>query len=351
MKSNNNLALITGTAHRTLAHKIAACLNTTLLETTVDSFLDGEARIEGVANTRGMDVFIIQPTNQPDRNQTEIELLTDSVLRSAERVTAVIPYLGYARQDRRGESRVPVSIKVRIRNLVSTGLDRLVFLNLHNPVIPAMAEMVDPKIKVDHLNARPVILEWLIKRGLENVTLASTDAGGAKLVASFVKRLGDLKGKDDLGNCVDVELGIGHKTGSSSIGVDKINLIGEFEGRDVYFIDDMTSSGETLINAAEAAQKKNAASITGIVIHPVLANEDVCRALNDSPIDHLVTTDSLPINEKAREIFGEKLEQISIAKLLALGIWHLHHDISITKLFELNGYQDSIQAMEVKIRC
>jgi len=341
--NTNNLALLTGNAHRGLAHKIAACLNKDLLAGEVSSFLDGEAKIEGLGNTRGMDVFIIQPTNQPDRNQTEVELLIDAVERSAERVTAVIPYFGYARQDRRGESRVPISMKVKTRNLVATGVDRLVFLNLHNPAITTVAEMADNKIKVDHLNARPVIVNWIIKNKLNGITLSSTDAGGGKLAESFYKRLNTL--------VEDVKFGIGHKTGSSDEGVDKISLIGDFKDRHIYFIDDMTSSGTTIIRAAEAAFGRKAKSVNAIIIHPVLANLKVCRDLADSPIEKIITTDSLPIPDEAKEILGEKLQVISIAKLLALAIWHLHHDKSITKLFELEGYLDSYKAMKAKLEC
>ncbi|MDZ7798786.1 MAG: ribose-phosphate diphosphokinase [Patescibacteria group bacterium] len=341
-KNTNNLALLTGNAHRDLAHEIAACLHKDLLSGEVGRFLDGEAKIVDLGNTRGMDVFIIQPTNQPDRNQTEVELLIDAVERSAERVTAVIPYFGYARQDRRGESRVPISMKVKIRNLVGTGCDRIVFLNLHNPVITTVTEMADNKIKVDHLNARPVILDWIIENKLNKITLSSTDAGGAKLVESFYKRLNEVMD--------DIRFGIGHKTGSSDEGIDKISLIGDFKDRPIYFIDDMTSSGATIIRAAEAAKSKNAKSINAILIHPVLANLDVCRSLADSPIEKIITTDSLPIFEEAREILGEKLEVISISRLLALAIWHLHHDKSITKLFELEGYLDSLKAMKANLK-
>jgi ribose-phosphate pyrophosphokinase len=347
MKENSfsvkgDLAVMTCNANPALARKIAAILGEDLfLSTEIGSFRDKECRIISVDDTRGRDVYLIQSTGQPDRNLVEIELLVGAIRRSARKITVLIPYFGYSRMDRRGESRQPISINSMMRRLVGTGIDGLVFFHLHNPVTAGIPEAIDPHIKVDHLNARPIILEYLQSRNLKKMTIASADVGGAAFARSCWERLHAIE--------PEVGFGLAYKVGSSSTGIEKVNLFGDYRGKEVVFIDDMTTSGDTIIKAGQAAKGEEPESIEAILIHPVLADELVCQNLIGSPIDRFVMTESLAIPARYQEILAGKLAVISPDKLLALAIWHLHTDQSMTQLFELKGYLESYAAMQQKL--
>lgn len=327
----DEIVLLTGNAHPELAAEIAGLLKVELYKRDVGSFLDGEAKVGIQQDVRGRDVFILQPTHQPDRNQTEIELLVSAMRNSAGRITPVIPYLGYARQDRRDQPRVPISVINRIRNLVNTGIDGVVLFDVHSFGSVGYFEAVNPRIRTDHLFSRPVLLDWLVQQDLSNVTLAATDAGGGKMVETLCKRLGQLGHH--------VEFGVGYKSGSSDLGINGLKLLGEYEGRQTIFIDDMTASGSTANNAATAAKESGASTVTFVAVHPVLADDEVCHRLAQGPIDDLVMTNSLPIAGRHREILGDKLTVISVAPLLAKAIRGLHECRSLSALFELEGYR------------
>ncbi|MFA5070343.1 MAG: ribose-phosphate diphosphokinase [Patescibacteria group bacterium] len=229
------LAIMTGNANPDLVQKVAKILGEDLfLRTQIGSFRDKECRIISVDDARGRDVYLIQPTGQPDRNLVEIELLVGAIRRSAEKITVVIPYFGYSRQERRGESRQPISINSVMRRLVGTGIDGLVFFHLHNPVSAGIPEAIDPHMKVDHLNARTIILDYLMKsRNLKKTTIASADVGGTAFARSCWQRLHAAAPK--------VGFGLAYKVGTSSTGIEEVKLFGDYRGREVVFIDDMTT--------------------------------------------------------------------------------------------------------------
>jgi len=348
MKDNDfcrkgRLAIMTGNANPALALKVAAILGEDFfLPIKIDSHRDRECRLISVPDTRGCDVYFFESTNQPDRHLVEIEAVVGAIRRSAATITLVIPYLGYSRQDRRDEPRQWIAVNSIMRRLVYTGVDGLVFFHLHNPASAGIPEVIDPHMKVDPFNARSVILEYLQKRDLKKMTIASADVGGTAFVRSCWERLRESE--------PEVGFGLAYKVGSGSTGIKEVNVIGDFRGREVMFVDDMTTGGGTIIGATQEALKQGSKSVEAILVHPVLADIEVCHNLAESPIERIVVTDSLRIPERHREILGEKLVEISLDKLLALAVWHLHCDISVTKLFELPGYLESYETMQECLR-
>jgi len=325
------ITLMTGNANRDLAAAVAGHLEIELGDMLVGQFADGECKIRGRQNVRGDDLYMLQPTNQPDRNLTELRLMVGATRSSANKITAVIPYWGYARQDRRDQPRVPISVVDMVRTLVHTGIDGVVLLDLHAGQIVGIFEAFNPRLRVDHLYARPVILDWLAEQDLSHATFMAPDIGSAKVVESYWKR-----GREF---APTIQFGVSHKSGSSDAGVDDIKLLGHFDGQHVYIFDDMVSTAATANIATDAAKSLGASAVTFVANHPVLANHDVARRIAEGSIDHFVTTDTIPIGDEDRTILGPKLTQLSVARLLALAIQQLHEDGSMTALFELEGYR------------
>ncbi len=330
--------IFSGNANIELARQIAAQLGQTPGRAQVRTFDDGEARISFDDNVRGQRVFIVQPTNQPDRNQTEIELMVRAIRSSADHITVVVPYLGYARQDRKTEPREPISIVQRLRNLISSGIDGLVLHDLHSAMLTGVCEAIDPRLRVDHTYSRPVFLDWLSRQDLTNATVSSIDAGGAKMVESYWTRLRAMG--------YPVEFGIAHKSGSSSTGINKINLLGEYKDRHVYFVDDMITSGKSATEGAAEAKRLGASQVTFIASHAVMANINVAHRVADSAIDRFVVTNTIAIQPEHRIILGDKLVEVGIDSLLALVIKHLDERQSLSTLFELDGYREALSELQ-----
>lgn len=324
--------IFTGNANPGLARGLTSRLGLELGRAHVGSFDDEEVRIQVDTDVRGQDVFIVQPTNQPDRYRTELELMVRAIRSSARHITAVIPYLGYGRQDRKSVPREPISIVQVLRNVIHSGIDGLILVDLHAGQLMAVCEAIDARLRVDHIYSRPVILDWLSGQNLEHAIISSIDAGGAKMVESYLKRL------HPMGH--PVTFGVAHKSGSSAIGINGITLLGDVDGRDVYFIDDMVTSGRSATEGALEAKRRGAKSVTFIASHAVLANLEVAHRIADSPIDRFVVTNTIAVKQEHREVLGSKLIEVRLDDLLALVIKHLHEGRSVSKLFELAGYRE-----------
>jgi len=332
--STHRQVVFTGSANPELARQIAAQLGQPLGRVIVGAFDDGEARISFDENVRGRRVFIVQPTNQPDRNLTEIELMVRAIRSSADHITVVVPYLGYARQDRKTIPREPISVVQRLRNLISSGVDGLVLHDLHSAMLTGVCEAIDPRLRVDHTYSRPVFLDWLSRQDLTNAVISSIDAGGAKMVESYWTRL------RSMGH--PVEFGMGHKSGTSSTGINGIKLLGDYTNRHVYFIDDMITSGKSATEGAAEAKRLGASYVTFVASHAVMANVDVAHRVADSDIDRFVVTNTIAIKPEHRTILNGKLVEVGIDSFLALVIKHLDERQSISALFELDGYREAL---------
>ena len=310
------MKLISGTAHPDLAEEIAASLGTRLVDVKVSSFPDGETFVKINENVRGEDIFIIQPTCSPtNHNIMEFLILVDAVRRaSAGRITAVLPFFGYARQDRKDQPRVPITAKL-VANLISAaGVDRVLTMDLHAAQIQGFFD-----IPVDHLYAKPVLLGHVKKlRGIEdgtNLTVVSPDVGGVKMAKSYAVALG-------------AELAIVAKNRVSATEVEPMSLIGEVADRDVLIVDDMTETAGTLCAAAKVLREAKAKRIFAGVSHAVLGDLGRKRIKN-SEIDAVLTTNSTPHST------GEKVTAVSVGELLGEAIGRIHAGKSVSSLFDI----------------
>ena len=306
------MKLLSGNSNRPLSEAIAAYLETPLTSADVRRFSDMEVFVEIHENVRGEDVFIIQSTSSPaNDNLMELLVCIDALRRaSARRITAVLPYFGYARQDRKPGPRTPISAKL-VANLITTaGADRVLTLDLHAGQIQGFFD-----IPVDHLYAAPVLIGYLRERGIENLTVVSPDVGGLKMSDAYAKAL-------------DAPLAIVGKRRISATEVEAINVIGEVKGQDVLLVDDMTETAGTLCAAAELLKEHGAGKIYAGVSHGVLG-EIGNQRLIDSSIEELITTDSTPMAK------GEKVTVVSIAALLGEGIRRIENDESVSSLFDI----------------
>ena len=311
------MKLISGTAHPALAEAIATHLATTVADVSVSAFPDGETYAKINENVRGEDVFIIQPTCPPtNHNLMEMLILVDAVRRaSAERITAVIPFFGYARQDRKDQSRVPITAKLVANSISAAGVDRVLTMDLHAAQIQGFFD-----IPVDHLYAKPVLLRYLKEvRGEDgtNLTVVSPDGGGVKMARSYAAALG-------------AELAIVAKNRISATQVEASTLIGVVEGRDVVLVDDMTETAGTLCAAAEVLKENGAGRIYAAVSHAVLG-ELGCGRILKSEIDEVITTDSTPGG------CAEKVTRVSVGGLLGEAIRRIGEGKSVSSLFDIDG--------------
>ena len=309
------MKLISGTAHPQLAQDIADVMGLPLCDATVTTFPDGESFVQIKESIRGADAFIIQPTCPPtNHNLMELLVMVDAVRRaSASRITAVMPFYGYARQDRKDKPRVPITSKLVANLLTAAGVNRVLAMDLHAAQIQGFFE-----IPVDHLHSLPVLVKHLKEKyvqNMSNLVVVSPDIGGVKNAKSYANVLG-------------TELAIVAKQRISATEVDAHAVIGNVEGKDVLMIDDMTESGGTLCAAAKILKEHGAARIFAGVSHGVL-NEAARARLKDSPIECLLTSDSVPM------AYGENVDTVSIAPLLAQAIANIHNNDSVTHLFEI----------------
>jgi len=311
--SYDHFKIFSGSANRPLAKEICEWLGCKLGETELTEFSDGELRIQIKENVRGCDVFIVQPTCPPvDRNLMELLLLIDALKRaSAERITAVLPYYGYARQDRKDRPRVPISAKLVASLMERAGASRILALDLHAAQIQGFFD-----IPVDHLFATPVVLEYFRDK-TENLTVVSPDAGGVERARALAKRL-------------EAPLAIIDKRRRDTNVAEVLHIIGDVAGRDCLMIDDLIDTGGTLVRGAEALIKNGARSVSAFATHPVLSGPAI-GSIEGSGLREVVVTNSIPLKQEAKAC--KRLRVLSVAKLLAQAIQAIHEETSVSVYF------------------
>ncbi len=314
MMDSNRIKIFTGNANPALAKELCAFLNLPLGAAAVKSFADGEIHLQILENVRGADVFVVQPTSKPvERHLMELLLMIDALRRaSADRITAVLPYYGYARQDRKDRPRVPISAKLIAKLLETAGADRILALDLHAAQIQGFFD-----IPVDHLFATPVMIEYMKTIQTPSTIVVSPDAGGVERARAFAKRM-------------NVPLAIIDKRREDVNVAEVVHIIGEVEGRDCLMVDDLIDTGGTLVKGAEALMRAGANSVTACATHAVLSPSAV-EKLENSKIREVVLTNSIPLSEEARR--STKIRTLSVAPLLAKAIQSIHEETSVSTLF------------------
>ncbi len=310
------LKIFTGNSNRPLAEEICVHMRVPLGEATVTSFPDGESFVKINENVRGQDVYIVQPTCTPT-NQSLMELLImiDAARRaSAKRITAVMPFYGYARQDRKDQPRVPITAKLVANLLVAAGANRILTMDLHSQQIQGFFD-----IPVDHLFASPVFFKYLEHFSADNMVVVSPDVGGMKMAAAYAGILG-------------AQLGMVWKKRTSATTVDTVNVVGDVAGKHVLLVDDITETAGTLTNAAKIMRASGALSVRAAVSHALLSPIAYER-LAIGHIDELITTNSIPVDPRNLPI-----KVLSIAPLMADAIMRIHNNESVTSLFKIKGF-------------
>ena len=312
--ADDRLKIFSGRAHPALAESICRYLGNMPGRVELCTFSDGETYTQILENVRGADVFVVQPCSQPvDFHMMELLLMIDAFKRaSANRITAVMPYYPYARQDRKDKPRVPISATLVADLLETAGASRALTLDLHAPQIQGYFN-----IPVDHLFASPVIVEYFRQMNLENLTVVSPDAGGVERARGFAKKL-------------DAPLAIVDKRRVAMDQTEVMHLIGEVEGRATLIVDDIVDTAGTLVKTADALRKQGAERVYAACTHAVLSGPSVER-LCHSAIEELVVTDSIPVSEEVSRV--GKIKVLSVAELLARGIRSIHEETSISALF------------------
>jgi ribose-phosphate pyrophosphokinase len=310
----NHFKVFTGNANSALAGEICYELNCPIGSATVKQFSDGEVHLQVQENVRGADVFVVQPTCTPvDRNLMELLLMMDALKRaSAERITAVLPYYGYARQDRKDRPRMPISARMVASLIERAGADRILALDLHAAQIQGFFD-----VPVDHLFALPVMIDYFSEIGGEGLTVVSPDAGGVERARAFAKRLGS-------------PLAIIDKRRTDVNVAEVMHIIGEVEGQDCLIVDDLIDTAGTLVKAVEALLKQGAKSVRACATHAVLSGPAVER-IEESGISEVVVTNSIPLRGAADNC--TRIKQLSVAPLLAKAIQSIHEDGSVSTLF------------------
>ncbi len=317
--NDGKMVLLTGGAHPALAKEIAKCLGIPLGDVLLGRFPEGEIQLQIRDNIRGKDVFIIQPTcTPPNESLMELLILIDAARRaSAKRITAVLPFFGYARQDRKDRPRVPITAKLVANLIVSAGANRVLTMDLHAGQIQGFFD-----IPVDHLYSINVMGQYFKKKKIKDLVVVSPDVGGIKMARGYAK----------LFNC---DLAIVDKRRESAAKTHVMHIIGSVAGKNVIIIDDMISTGGSLVEAAKALRNAGALDIYANIVHPVLAGSAVER-IKHSDIKELIVTNSIPLGEEKRI---KKITQLSIAELLADAICRIHYNVSISTLFSSAGVE------------
>jgi len=313
MELNEELKIFSGRANRQLAQKIAEYLGITLGEMEVRSFSDGEIYVKINENVRGRDVFLVQPTSPPvNENLMELLIMIDACQRaSAQRITAVVPYYGYARQDRKDQPRVPITAKLVANLITKAGTDRILTLDLHVDQIQGFFD-----IKVDHLFAAPVIIDYFRKKRLDNLTVLSPDVGGLRRARAYARAL-------------KVPLAIVDKRRPTANEAEIIHIVGEVKGRQILIIDDMVDTGGTLLAAVNILMEKGAVGVYAACTHPVLSG-NAYQKIENSPLKELVVTDTIPLDLSKST---DKIKVLSVAPLLGEAIKRIHQNKSVSSLF------------------
>ena len=309
------MKIFCGSAHRQLAQRICTFIGVPLGDATVDTFPDGETFVKINENIRGRDVFLVQPTCPPtNQNLMELLIMVDAAKRaSAARITAVLPFFGYARQDRKDQPRVPITAKLVANLLTAAGVDRVLTMDLHAQQVAGFFD-----IPVDHLFAAPVLIRYLREKKFANPVVVSPDVGGLKMADAYSQALG-------------ASLAIVAKRRKSATEIEALNVIGEVEGRDVIIVDDLTETAGTLCSAAKILHERGANKIIAGVSHAVLSDLAIER-LKKSHVSELITTNSVPV----RSGDGFPITTLCIAELLGEGIVRIHDDKSVSSLFKIS---------------
>ncbi len=314
------MRIFCGTSNPPLAQAIAASIGVELGKCTVSSFPDGETFVKIEENVRGEDVFLVQSTSPPTNHHLmEMFIMMDALRRaSASRITPVIPFYGYARQDRKDQPRVPITAKLVANLLVAAGANRVLTMDLHAQQIQGFFD-----IPVDHLYAAPVMYDYLKKKDLPDLVVVSPDVGGLKMAHAYSQVL-------------EGGLAIVAKRRKSATEVESMAIIGEIRGKTVLMVDDLTETAGTLTTAAELLRKKGAKRIYACVSHAIL-NDIGIERLRKSRIDELITTDTV----LRPAIDGVRITTLSVASLLGEAIKRIHSNSSVTSLFEFKGGRTS----------
>ncbi|HET9270950.1 MAG TPA: ribose-phosphate pyrophosphokinase [Vicinamibacterales bacterium] len=308
------LKLFAGSAHPQLSKEIAEMLGLPLGQARLRRFPDSEVSFQIDENIRGADVFIVQPTSNPvDQHLMELMVMIDAFRRSsASRITAVVPYYGYARQDRKDKPRVPISAKLVANLLSAAGTNRVLTMDLHKAQIQGFFD-----IPVDHLFAAPVIIDYCSRLNYPDLTVVSPDAGGAERARAYAKRLGG-------------ELAIVDKRRTEDGTAEVMNVIGDVQGRTCILQDDIIDTAGTIQKAAQALKDAGAARVLACAVHGVLSGPAIDR-IEKSPLDQLIVTNTIPLGEAARRC--KKIVVLSVARLLGQAIRNIHEETSVSSLF------------------
>jgi len=310
----NLMTVFCGTSGRPLAKSICEHLNIRLGEATVEPFADGEIRVKINEDVRGADVFVIQSTCPPvNDNLMELLILMDAVRRaSAERITAVIPYFGYARQDRKDEGRVPITAKLVANMITTAGADRVLALDLHAAQLQGFFD-----IPVDHLYAAPVFTRYFRRLQIPDLVVVAPDVGSSKLARAYSKRL-------------DGGLAIVDKRRVSDTDTEVMTVIGDVKNKNILLIDDMISTAGSITQAATAVRDLGAKDVYLAATHAVLSGPAMER-LDAAPVQKVVVTDTIPVPSNKR---AKYLKILSVARLLAEAVLRIHHAESVSRLFD-----------------
>ena len=314
------MKIFSGTSNQPLAQSICKSIGTEMGKCTVSSFPDGETFVKIEENVRGEDVFLVQSTSPPtNHNLMEMFIMIDALRRaSASRITAVLPFYGYARQDRKDQPRVPITAKLVANLIVAAGANRVLTMDLHAQQIQGFFD-----IPVDHLYAAPVMYKYLRDKNLKNLVVVSPDVGGIKMAHAYSQVL-------------EAGLAIVAKRRKSATEVESMTIIGEVRGKCVLMVDDLTETAGTLTTAGALLKSKGAKQVLACVSHAILNDLGVER-LRKSVIDELITTDTV----LRPSIRGVKITTLSVAGLLGEAIKRIHNNSSVTSLFEFKGGRTS----------
>lgn len=304
--------IVTGRSNPALAQKIAESLGMELSPVTIRNFSDGEIWVKYEENIRGVDLFIVQSTHAPSDNLMELLIMIDAARRaSAKRITAVMPYFGYARQDRKDQPRVSITAKLVSNLLTEAGADRVITMDLHTPQLQGFFD-----IPLDHLYASTVLIKPLKALQLENIATAAPDVGGIKTARAYARRL-------------DAELLLVDKRRPAHNVAEIMNIIGDPKDKNIVIVDDLIDTAGTFVTCANALKKAGASQIFGLCTHPVFSGEAIQRVEN-SVVTKLFVTDTIPLFQES-----EKIQVISVSKIFAEAIHRTHDNASISSLFEV----------------
>jgi len=308
-----DLKIVAGRSNPELARRIAEALGRPLAQVTIRNFSDGEIWVKYEENIRGVDLFIIQSTFAPADNLLELLILIDAARRaSARRITAVIPYFGYARQDRKDQPRVSITAKLVANLITEAGADRVITMDLHSPQIQGFFD-----IPLDHLYASTVLMKAIWDEHLHNVAVVAPDVGSARLARSYAKRL-------------EADLVLVDKRRPDHNVAEVLTVIGDVAGKNAIIVDDIIDTGGTFVHCAEALKKAGAQQVIGACTHPVLSGNAIERIEQCDAISHIYVTDTIPLRRTS-----PKLRVISVAQLFAEAIVRTHENTSISSLFEI----------------